>query len=84
MKFAGVFAKRTPYLVWLVVSSVILVVCCFIDPHIFGFAAYATAGISALLAAVSAYCGWRTFLLAALACLPTVAAFALLSTYRWG
>jgi hypothetical protein len=84
MNFAAVFARSTPYLVWLVVSSVILGLSCFIDPHIFGFTAFATAGISALLVAVAACCGWRAFLTAALACLPTVAAFALLSTYRWG
>jgi len=83
MSFAAVFARSTPYPVWLVASSVLLVVCCFIDPHVFGFAAFATAGISALLVAVAAFRGWRAFLLAILACLPTVAAFALLSTYHW-
>jgi hypothetical protein len=78
-----VFSGVAPYVAWLVASALGLWVAKAIDPYVFGAAAFLAAGISVLLAVVALFFGWRTFALAVLAGLPTLASFWLLSTYSW-
>ena len=77
------FARRTPYLVWLALSSLVLLVCERYDPYAFAAAAFLGAGVSALLFLASLFAGPRSVVLAVAAALPTVAAFWLLSTFKW-
>ena len=74
---------RTPYLCWLVASAAILVAARAADPYLFGLAAYVAAAISAVLFAASWFFGLRPALWAAIAAIPTVVSFVVLSTYRW-
>ena len=76
-------AGPLPYLGWLLLSAIGLAIACAVDPYIFAFAAFATAAVSALLALIAAWFGLRALGWALLAGLPSVLAFALLSTYRW-
>lgn len=83
MKLPAVLATRTPYIAWLIASAILLAVACFLDPYIFGFTAFASAGLSLLAAVLSAFSGWRTFLWGVFSTIPTVVAFVVLSTYSW-
>ncbi|HET9483680.1 MAG TPA: hypothetical protein VFO79_06975 [Xanthomonadales bacterium] len=74
---------RTPYLCWLVASAAILAAARAADPYLFGLAAFAAAAISAVLFAASCFFGLRPALWAAVAAIPTVVSFVVLSTYRW-
>ena len=74
---------RTPYLCWLVASAAMLVAARAADPHIFGLAAFAAAAISAVLFVASWFFGLRPAVWAAVAAVPTVVSFVVLSTYRW-
>ena len=74
---------RTPYLCWLVASAAILVAAHWADPYFFGLAAYVAAGISAVLFVASWFFGLRPAGWAAVAAVPTVVSFFVLSTYRW-
>ena len=82
-KFRGLFSRPAPYLAWLVLSAVGLLIARATDPYMLGFGAFAAAGISAALGLVALFCGWRAIATALLAAVPTVVAFALLSTYKW-
>lgn len=83
MGMRSTFARPTPYLAWLALSSLALVVCERIDPYVFAAAAFLASGISGLLFVISLFCGPRSIAWAVVAALPTLAAFWLLSTYRW-
>jgi len=83
MPFKSRFAKPLPYVVWLVLSSVILVAAWAIDPYVFGFSAFGTAAISGTMAVIGLCFGARTLLWSLAAAIPTTLAFALLSTYNW-
>jgi hypothetical protein len=76
------FAGPLPYALWLGISASGLGVACALDPYVFGFAAFGAAGVSIALLAIAPWFGTRSLLWALTAALPTLAAFALLSTYR--
>jgi hypothetical protein len=77
------FARAAPYLAWLVGSLALLLAARAYHPHIYALAAFAGAGISAVLGGIALFHGVRAFALAALAAVPTVVAFAELATYNW-
>jgi len=79
----ALFARPVPYLVWLVTSALGLAIAQSIEPHVFGFSAFAAAFVSGALLLVSLFMGVRAVLWALVAAVPTVLAFALLSTYKW-
>lgn len=81
--FKATFSGSAPYLTWLLVSIAALVGAWATEPYVFGFTAFGAAFVSLVLVVVSLFMSLRSFLLATLACIPTVAAFALLSTYSW-
>lgn len=83
MRLASTLSRHTPYLTWTLVSAVALVTACLTDPHIFGLAAFVAAGISGLLALAALFIAPTRFAWAAASALPTLVAFAILSTYRW-
>jgi hypothetical protein len=83
MQWRAWLAQPWPYLGWLLLSLAWLLVARAIDPYVFGFSAFGTAGISGLLLFVALWFGWRAVLAALVAAIPTVLAFALLSTYKW-
>ena len=76
-------ATPMPYAAWMAVSAVLLVVAQATDPYVFGFAAFAAAAVSAALVVISLPFGGRALLWAAIASLPTLLSFAVLSTYNW-
>jgi hypothetical protein len=76
-------ASPLPYALWLIASAILLAGARAADPYIFGFAAFAAAGVSAVLVVVAACVGLRPFLWSLAAGIPTVLSFALLSTYKW-
>ena len=84
MKLAQLFATRMPYVLWAVVSTIVLFASWAIDPYVFGFAAFGTAGASGLFLVAALVCGFRQLPWALLGAAPTVFSFALLSTYKWG
>ena len=77
------FAGPTPYAAWLVLSTILLAMARAADPYVFGFSAFAAAGVSGVLVVVAACFGLRSFLWAVAASVPTVVSFAMLSTYKW-
>jgi hypothetical protein len=77
------FHSPLPYAVWLALSAALLVVAQWIDPYVFGFTAFGVAAISALLIGIAIFHGKRSFAWACASSLPCIAAFALLSTYKW-
>ena len=83
MNLSKRFTKPAPYIAWLIVSAVLVTIMSAIDPHILGFTAYGTAGVSIVLISLSLMLGMRTFLWALLSAVPTIVAFAYLYTYHW-
>ena len=83
MEMRGLFKRPLPYLAWLALSALGLAIARPIDPHVFGFSAFAAAFVSGALLLVSLFMGVRAVLWALAAGVPTVLAFALLSTYKW-
>ena len=83
MSIKARLASPVPYVAWLVASAILLAIARVTDPYVFGFSAFAAAGISGALLAIAAWFGRRPFLWALAATLPTVLSFALLSTYKW-
>ena len=83
MSIRTTFAGRAPYAAWLVLSAILLAIARATDPYVLGFSAFGAAGISGVMVVVAACFGLRSFLWALAASLPTVAAFAILSTYKW-
>jgi len=79
----ALFAKRGLYWAWGIVSASALAAAAYVDPYVFGFAAFGAAAISGLLALGAAALSWRKLPWAALAAVPTVVAFQVLSTYKW-
>ncbi len=77
------FASQGLYVCWMVLSTVLLLGARAYDPYVFGFAASSAAFVSAVLVAAGLWHGLRSFAWALAAALPTTAAFAELSTYRW-
>lgn len=77
------FAKPTPYLLWMALSAILLVITRSVDPYIFGFTAFATAGLSGFVLLLALVFGIRQIGWALLGGVPTILAFALLSTYKW-
>lgn len=76
-------ATAWPYAGWLALSAAGLTAAWATDPHVFGFAAFAAAGGSGLLILLALFHGLRPVLWSLVAGVPTVVAFAVLSTYRW-
>ncbi len=76
-------ARRWPYLLWLVSSSVLLAVACAYDPYVFGFAALAACWISGFLVLASLLLCVRRLVLALAASVPAVVSLAVLSNYNW-
>ena len=77
------FATMRPYLIWLLVSLVLLLGTRPIDPYLFGFATFVCGGISAIMLLIAVFHGPRAAASALLAAVPTALAYWLLSTYRW-
>jgi len=82
-RWRAAFARPWPYVGWLLVSLAWLLAARAIDPYVFGFSAFGTGGVSGVLLFVALWCGWRAVLAALLAAVPTLLAFALLTTYKW-
>lgn len=76
-------ASRTPYLSWMLLSSVLLAVACFIDPYVFAFTAYGTAWLSGGIVLAALIAARSRLLWAITSVIPTAISFALLSTYKW-
>lgn len=68
---------------WGVISGVGLVAASFIDPYIFGLAAFTAAGLSGLLALFALLLARAQLLWATASALPTALSFVVLSTYKW-
>jgi hypothetical protein len=77
------FASPTLYICWMALSTGALLGARAYDPYVFGFAAFSAAFVSALLIVLGLWNGLRSFAWSLVAALPTTAAFAELSTYRW-
>lgn len=83
MSFKTTFAKPLPHIIWLVLSTTILVTAWATDPYVFGFSAFGAAAISGAMAVLGLVFGIRTFAWSVIAAVPTVLSFAILSTYNW-
>jgi len=82
-KARRIFSSPVPYLGWLGLSAALLAVAWVFDPYVFGFAVLGALGISGGLFVLALFFGRRPVLLAALAGLPAVIAFAVLSRFHW-
>lgn len=83
MKARAFFSNRLVYLGWASVSAAGLTMAAYIDPHVFGFAAFGAAFLSGLLILGAAILSWRNLAWAVVAAIPAALALQLLSTYRW-
>jgi hypothetical protein len=81
--FKSLFGGPLPYVVWLVLSAVLLGIAWYIDPYVLVFTYFGTATLSALLFVIAMLHTWRAASWAAVACLPSMIAFFLLGTIRW-
>jgi hypothetical protein len=71
------------YLAWGTVAALGLAAAGAYDPYVLAFAAFGCGGVSGVLAMVAAFHGRWAFGCAALAALPSAAAFVVLGGYRW-
>jgi hypothetical protein len=77
------FARRRLYLVWALASAALLVTTCYIDPYVFGFTAMGAAWLTGAVVVTALIAAPRRLGWAILSSIPTLCAFARLSTYDW-
>jgi hypothetical protein len=82
-KAKALFSNRRFYLAWSLVSAAGLPVARYVDPYVFGFAAFGAAFLSGFLILGAVVLNGRLWPWAVLSAIPTVWAFMLLSTYKW-
>jgi hypothetical protein len=83
MRANELFSERRLYLLWAAVSAAGLTVAAYVDPYIFGLSAFTAAFLSGSFVVAAALLHWRSLPWAVVGCVPTVVAFAVLSTYNW-
>ena len=83
MRAKTFFANRWLYVAWCLASAAALAVASYVDPYIFGLAAFVAAALSGLIVLGAGVLNWRSLPWALVAALPTALAFLRLSTYKW-
>jgi hypothetical protein len=83
VKLRSLFDSRILYLCWGVGSGAALLVTSFIDPYVFGLAAFVAAALTGFLAVGALALAWRQWPWVVACAIPTVLSFCLLSTYKW-
>lgn len=83
MKILALFTYRRVYLAWALVSAGALVAACYTDPYVFGFTAMGAAWLTGGMLLAALIAAPRRLVWALLSAVPTLWAFALLSTYDW-
>jgi hypothetical protein len=83
MNPGALFGNWKLHLGWTLASAVGLLAAQRADPYLFGLAAFCAAFVSCLLVLGTMVWRGRRLHWAVLACLPTMLAFMLLSTYKW-
>ena len=78
-----IFTSQWLYVGWGLASAGLLTVAAYVDPHVFGFAAFGAAALSGLLVLGAAVLNWRSLVWALVAAVPTALAFWRLSAYKW-